>query len=93
MREVAVLKRAAARSELLLKIAELTAFEATPAGAALKKYRSAMQVAVMADEDETPDWLRRKSWDDVRTADQELMAEIKRLQEPPRIELKGGGSP
>lgn len=68
------------RASLLVKIAELMAFEATAAGAALKRYRSAIQVAVMSDEDDTTELIRRQCWEAVRLAEHELITEIKRLQ-------------
>ena len=60
------------------KIAEIEAFERTPTGAALKKYRGLIQVAVLADED---DGQSPRNWTAVREAESALMAAIKALQE------------
>lgn len=68
-------------TELESRIAELEAFEATPAGAALKKYRDKMQTAILAEgvEDAVPS----EHWTEVRKADRVLIAEIKALQSEP----------
>lgn len=60
------------------KISEIEAFERTPAGAALKRFRSALQVAVLEDERDDP---KPGTWTKTRAAEQELMAEIRKLQE------------
>lgn len=62
------------------KIAELEAFERTPGGGALVKYRNAITVAVMTDETGC-DGKRNRCWAAVREAESALMAEIKRMQD------------
>lgn len=66
-------------TELETRIAEIEAFEKTPAGAALKRYRVAIQLAWMADTPDQP--IADRHWQACRAAEQELIAEIKKLQE------------
>ena len=71
--------RPTARDELLARIAEIEAFEKTPAGAALKKYRESVTALVLVDEDAAPAaWDRSRNL--VRRAELELRTAIERLQ-------------
>jgi len=68
--------------ELISKMLGQEAFDATPAGAALVKFRRALQTAVASDENEpSPPLGDGGPWGKCRAAETELIAEIKRLQE------------
>lgn len=67
-------------SGLVSKLSDMEAFEATPAGAALKRLRGCTLALLLIDEATNPDgWDRARN--EVRRAERELIAEIKRLQE------------
>lgn len=67
-------------STLTEKISETEAFERTPAGAALNKYTRALSLAAGSDS-WVSSWEADRIRDDCRMAEQELIAEIRRLQD------------
>lgn len=70
---------------LVSKVEEQAAFDATPAGAALVKFRRALMSAVKEEESAEGAGLH---WTYCRGAEQELIAEIKRLQEKSDAEME-----
>lgn len=72
-------------SDLASKLSEQEAFDATPAGAALRRYSAAVTVMTLIDEDENP-----AAWDEargiVRSCEWVLRREIKSLQTDLAIE-------